>query len=296
MLYAACDVQLEPSRLIVVFAAACGGASQYPPAATGKLSVLTLNVELDGRDKLPELAALIKRTDADLVFLQECAAEKCGAVLAKMLDRQYVQQGDDTATLSRWPIDRDGRVAVPGGPSVRVSNLHLFYKPYQPYQLLHIPYEDGKFVSTEAEAIAEARAARGKEAEAAVAALAGDKVVIAGGDFNEPSHLDWTAATAAAKRHPMAVAWPSTKTFADAGYVDAYRALHPDPLAKPGFTWTPTTSPDDPKDHHDRIDFLLVRGLKPVDVKIVGENEANAEIVVAPYPTDHRGVLATFAF
>lgn len=283
------------SRLPLLLLVACSHGT--PPAAPAHaLRVLTLNVQVDGHDKLPEIAALIRRADADVVFLQECGADKCGAVLAKMLDRKYVQQGDDTATLSRWPIDAAGHVAVPGGPTVRVANLHLFYKPYQPYQLLHIPYEDGKFISTEAEAIAEARAARGKEADAAVAALAGDSIVVAGGDFNEPSHLDWTPAAAAAKRQPMAVAWPSTKAFTDAGFIDAYRALHPDPLASPGFTWTPTTSPDDPKDHHDRIDFLLVRGLKPVDVQIVGEDSKNADIVVAPYPTDHRGVLATFGF
>jgi exodeoxyribonuclease-3 len=66
-------------------------------------------------------------------------------------------------------------------------------------------------------------------------------------------------------------------------------------VAHPGLTWTPTTRRDDPKDHHDRIDFLLVRGLRPVAVQIVGEDRTNADLVVAPYPTDHRGVVATFA-
>ena len=279
---------------ILCLVAACGGA-QKVPATNHTLRVLTLNVQLDGRDKLPELAALIRRTDADVVFLQECGAEKCGAVLAKQLGLHHVQQGDDTATLSRLDIDADGRVAVPGGRRVRMRNLHLYYTPYQPYQVLKIPYENSKFVSTAEEAIAEARAARGKEVDDAVASLAKDDLVIAGGDFNEPSHLDWTAAVAAAGKQPIAVAWPSTKAFADAGFVDAYRAVYPDPLAHPGFTWTPTTPPTDPKDHHDRIDFLLVRGLRPVSVQIVGENANNADIVVDPYPTDHRGVVAAFA-
>jgi len=30
------------------------------------------------------------------------------------------------------------------------------------------------------------------------------------------------------------------------------------------------------------------------DVKILGENEENADIVVSPYPSDHRAVVASF--
>src|SRR4030095_4872449 len=30
--------------------------------------------------------------------------------------------------------------------------------------------------------------------------------------------------------------------------------------ARPGVTWTPTTKPEDPKDHHDRIDFVFFAG------------------------------------
>jgi endonuclease/exonuclease/phosphatase family metal-dependent hydrolase len=278
----------------VLVAVACGATppASHPP---NELRVLTLNVQLDGHDQLSQIADAVRRARADIVFLQECGAAKCGEPLAKMLGESYVQQGDDTATYARWPIDAEGRVQPPGGPRVRVRNLHLYYTPYQPYQLLHIPYEDTKFVATPEEAIAEARAARGKEVDTAVAALASDPLVIAGGDFNEPSHLDWTAATAAAGRQPAAVAWPSTKAFAEAGFVDAYRAIYPDPVAHPGFTWTPTTSPDDPKDHHDRIDFLLARGLRPIAAEIVGEDATHADIVIAPYPTDHRGVVAVFA-
>jgi exodeoxyribonuclease III len=272
---------------------ACGGPQA--PLSNKTLRVLTFNVQVDGHDHLDEIAALIRRVDADVVFAQECHAEPCGAPLGRKLGLGHVQQGDDTATYSRWPLDASGHVMAPGGARIRLSNLHFYYKPYQPYQLLKIPYEDSRFISTEQEAIAEAHAARGDEVAAAIAALAGETMVIAGGDFNEPSHLDWTAAAAAAGRQPIKVEWPATKAFADAGFADAYRAVYPDPLTRPGFTWTPTTRSDDPADHHDRIDFLLVRGLRPLAAQIVGENEANADIVVSPYPSDHRGVVATFA-
>jgi exodeoxyribonuclease III len=116
------------------------------------------------------------------------------------------------------------------------------------------------------------------------------------GDFNEPSNLDWTEAAAIAGKCPIAVRWPTTAAILDAGFVDAYRTKHGNPITSPGNTWTPTTAADDPNDHHDRIDFVLVGGAGAMidAASVVGENAENADIVVAPYPSDHRAVVATF--
>jgi len=48
--------------------------------------------------------------------------------------------------------------------------------------------------------------------------------------------------------------------------------------------------------HHDRIDFVYYKGkgVNVTDAKVIGENEENADIVVSPYPSDHRAVVATF--
>jgi exodeoxyribonuclease III len=35
------------------------------------------------------------------------------------------------------------------------------------------------------------------------------------------------------------------------------------------------------------------RGAKVRDAKVIGERPEKADIVVTPYPTDHRGVVAT---
>ena len=84
--------------------------------------------------------------------------------------------------------------------------------------------------------------------------------------------------------------------MAKAGFTDAWRAIYPDEMEKPGYTWTPAMKADDPKTHHDRIDFVYFKGngLEVTEVKIVGENKENADIVVSPYPSDHRAVVATF--
>jgi exonuclease III len=79
------------------------------------------------------------------------------------------------------------------------------------------------------------------------------------------------------------------------GFVDGYREAHPDPLKAPGYTWTPTTAENDPKDRHDRIDFVFVGGRRATVelAEVVGESRARADIVVAPYPSDHRAVVVT---
>jgi exonuclease III len=120
--------------------------------------------------------------------------------------------------------------------------------------------------------------------------------VLVVGDFNEPSHLDWTEAAAKSGRHPIKVAYPTSSSMLEAGFTDAYRAIYPDEMKNPGITWSPAYKVGDPRTHHDRIDFVYFKGegLKVTEVKIVGENEQNADIVVSPYPSDHRAVAATF--
>ena len=116
------------------------------------------------------------------------------------------------------------------------------------------------------------------------------------GDFNEPSHLDWTEAAAKAGHHPMKVEFPTSLMMAQAGFTDSYRTIYPDEVAKPGLTWSPVHAPDHPDHHHMRIDYVYFRGegVQVTDAKIIGEKKENADIVVAPYPSDHRAVVATF--
>jgi exonuclease III len=173
------------------------------------------------------------------------------------------------------------------------------HAPYQPYQLLNIPYHDGRFITSEQEAIAAAKKARGHQVAELlqdVQSVGADAPVFITGDFNEPSHLDWTQPAADAKKCPIRVEWPTTKALADAGFVDALRQVRPDAVNDRADTWTPTTDPSDPKDRHDRIDLVLCRGraIKVVDAKLVGEDPRFAQIVVAPYPSDHRAVVAEF--
>jgi endonuclease/exonuclease/phosphatase family metal-dependent hydrolase len=270
------------------------------------LRVLTINIQEDAKDgRLPGVTELIRASSADVVNIQE--VDKNGETIAAALGFHFLKEGPDTAVLSRFEIagptaGKHGAVIVfPGGGKIAVFNVHFLYKPYQPYQLLGIPYGDDPFFKTEAEAVAAAIKTRGGEVADALKDIAGlaDKnmAVVLTGDFNEPSHQDWTEAAAKARRHPIKVVWPATKAFVDAGLVDVYRELYPDEIARPGNTWTPTTAAADPKDHHDRIDFIFRRGagLRTATVDVVGEKSPESTVVFEPYPTDHRAVLASFA-
>lgn len=284
----------------------CAGLTSSAAERVRSLSVLSLNIKNDAGDgRLPGVIELVRRSGADVVGLQEVGDS--GPLIAKGLGFNYARLDSDTAVVSRYDLTPGPGasavlVRIPGRGEVVFVDLHLFHAPYQPYQLLGIPYMDGAFLKTEAEAVAAARAARIGQVDAALAALShsalDDAPIVVVGDFNEPSYLDWTAAAARSGRHPVKVAWPATKAFADAGYADAYRNLYPDPMTSPGYTWTPGLDEKNPKDHADRIDFVLFRGsrLRPSAVKIVGEDAAHADLVVTPYPTDHRGVWARFEF
>ena len=178
-------------------------------------------------------------------------------------------------------------------------NVHLAHAPYQPYQLLKIPYANAPFIQTADEAVRAARDARGKQVEELVvelkSALAAGRVVFLTGDFNEPSHLDWTRRAADAGKCPLPVEFPSTKRVTAAGMRDSFRVLFTNEVTHPGWTWTPLTSPQDPKDRHDRIDFVFFGGTNVTVTRceMIGEDSRWADLVVRPYPSDHRSVVTT---
>jgi hypothetical protein len=199
-----------------------------------------------------------------------------------------VEQGGGCAILSRLEVVD----LIPGGATIRlqsgavahVLNVHLNPKPYQPYQLAGIPYGDGRPIASAAEAIAEARKARGAEVAALVeavrAASARGGAVLLAGDFNEPSHLDWTARAAATGRCALAVEWPASRALAAIGMRDAFRSLFPDEIERPGHTWTPRPAPREVCDRIDRI--YLAGDAAPLAATIVGEAAEHADVTVTP--------------
>jgi exodeoxyribonuclease-3 len=293
------------------------------------LTVMSFNIWGGGANEdkpIGETVAAIEAVDPDIVGIQEtqlegpkCTARFCpprgDSVAEELADALGYELYEQTQTnealwanaiLSRYPIgeptanDLGVEIDV-DGQSVYAFNIHLDDSPYQPYQLVDIPYGGAPFIDTEAEAIRFAERTRGPAIELLREDLAeadeADATFVFG-DFNEPSGHDWTEEAVEAGNQPVAVDWPTTRALEDEGFVDAFREVHPDPVAKPAFTWTPTSEPTDDSDHHDRIDFVLARGddLEVESASIVGEQKPEADIVVRPWPSDHRAVAATVRY
>jgi len=296
-----------------------------PAAAETVLRVMSYNIYGAGmNDGLPidQTVAVLRAANADIVGLQEvrtegevCTADICppgeasvGPAIAEALGMHYYEQtaANDAlwanGILSRWPITgtapHDLGVSIDvDGTTIWLFNVHLDDAPYGPYQLLDIEYGDFPFVETADEAIRWAAETRGPALDLldeALVAATGAAAVFITGDFNEPSARDWTEATVAAGHNPVPVDWPSTGRLEALGFTDTYRAVWPDPVAKPAYTWTPWYEEEATDDHPDRIDFVLARGtgLTVTDAMIVGEEGPRTDLAVEPWPSDHRATLA----
>jgi endonuclease/exonuclease/phosphatase family metal-dependent hydrolase len=278
------------------------------------VTVMSYNIYRGGtmsRQPLSQTAKVIQEAKADIVGVQETLspkgdnAEKLATLLGWNL---YISRRHNCIMTHHEIVDRlDGgiRVKMPSGQHAYIFTLHLASNPYQPYQLLNIrpkwhKHWDTPFIKTETEAIAAAKKARGSEIATLLLQINSlpdkEAPVFVVGDFNEPSHLDWTNKAAKSGRHPIKVAFPTSLAMTRAGFKDAWRTVYPDEMKNPGFTWSPMYKTDDPTTHHDRIDFVYFKGkgVEAVDTKIVGESKENADIVVVPYPSDHRAVVASF--
>lgn len=270
------------------------------PQPGTRLSVLTFNILRGGTDlgPLENTIRVIRMTNADVVGLQE--QHPNGKAIAEALGFHCHIQGDSLAILSRYPIEDPTHHGVTirlcEKLKVAVLNIHFRPSPYGPYILRdHLAKNQNP---TEAKLIDTIRDGHGQQLAALLRAaaphLADGTPTFVTGDFNEPSHLDWTAKAAAAGRNfGRKVEWPSSKALLAARLTDAYRAIHPDEVKHPGPTWTPRPGPDEV---HDRIDLVYFAGKSTelLDARTVGESKANADVVITPWPTDHRAVLATF--
>lgn len=149
--------------------------------------------------------------------------------------------------------------------------------------------------------------------------IADGNIVLIGGDFNEPSHLDWIRETKDLYDHQgMIIPWTVTLLLDNHKFIDAYREKYPDVLDYPGFTfpsdnalvaaekltWAPKA------DERERIDYIFYHPhpeLRLKDIAIFGPDrsiayckrvkESSKDRFLLPkgvWPTDHKGLLATF--
>ncbi len=237
----------------------------------------------------------IKQSKADIVGLQEATGNT--RKIAEALGWNYNER---TQVISRFPIldpgGADGLyVFVQPTPSsvVAVANTHLPSSPYGPYRS-QAGYTEDEVLHLEKRL----RLPAIQPQLEGLPPLAAEGIpVFLTGDFNSPSYLDWTdAADTARDDMPYTVEWPVSKALADAGFKDSYRVVNPDPVARPGFTWTPGGPESAKREVHDRIDWVLSMGpAHAVDSSVVGEDgNENVDVSIPIWPSDHRSVVSTF--
>jgi endonuclease/exonuclease/phosphatase family metal-dependent hydrolase len=262
-----------------------------------EVRVMTFNIWVGGElVDFGKAIEAIQLANADIVGLQEP-----GGNTRRIAEALGWHVSERMHIVSRFPLidPPDGNgiyiyAQLRPGQVIAVSNTHLPSDPYGPYLV-----RDGEPLE----------AVLANEAETRMPALQPfldvlPSVVEAGypvlftGDFNTPSHLDWTEAMVGVVDHILyPVAYPVTVALEEAGFIDTYRAAHPDPTQRIGMTWMPGYPVPRLRENEvvDRIDYVFAAGhVEVLDSQIVGEaGGQDVDIAVDPYPSDHRGVVST---
>ena len=249
-----------------------------------RLEVLVDNVEYGGDAGTD---AVIDAIDADVVGVLE-SYNRLPEIAA---NTGYPYYDVSLQLLSKYPIHEpsgaEGRYAlieVRPGEVVAFFNIHLDYVKYGPKLL-----RNGQPVKDVLASEDEVRTSALDEPLRLMDGLiAQGYPVIFTGDHNEPSSLDWTEATVAARNDvPEAVRWPVSEAILGLGFRDTYREVHPDPVEDPGITHEIAG---------DRIDYVYAAGpIDTLDSQLVGEEGGpDVEIGFKPWTSDHRAVLSTF--
>ena len=326
--------------------------------AKGKteLKVLQINIWQEGTvvpSGFPAIADEIIDKNADIVLFSEVRNYKgtdyIQRILAELKSKgasYFGKSSDeklDVGLISKFPVADQhalyGKDSGMGGvlkSKIKVGerdfvfySLHLDYTNYAcylPRGYDGVTWKKLENPITEVSAIVEAN--RKSKRDEAICDIIRDvdgekqsQSFIIAGDFNEPSHLDWTVATKDLFDHRGAVVpWDCSILLEKAGFKDSFRVQYPDPVSHPGFTypafnkdvlidklaWAPTA------DDRDRIDYVYYRSklpLKVVKARIVGpaetvkyakkqEKDSEDEFLLPKgiWPTDHKALLVTFSF
>lgn len=300
------------------------------------------------QDGFKGLVQIIEQTDPDIILLSETQGKNIDVVnklvdTLQQLGKTYYGETNRSSAglLSKYAIknaqgccasDTQGPMAKAyitiDGKTLAVYSAHLDYTHYECY--LPRGYSGvnwKKIASPVGDADSVLTANRRSQRDESIAAFVQDakaeiergNLILLGGDFNEPSHLDWQADTKDLRDHNgLVINWDCSVMLTEIGMVDAYRQKFPDAVRYPGFTFPSannavpihklTWAPE--ADERERIDFIYyypdvtwslsdISIVGPTGTIVRGKLQENnfADPFIVPtdvWPTDHKGNLATF--
>ncbi|RYD34645.1 MAG: hypothetical protein EOP85_19650, partial [Verrucomicrobiaceae bacterium] len=249
-------------------------------AMAAEFSLMTFNVWKQGsqvEDGFTKEVSAIRLARPDVVCLQESATEHADR-LAKELDWSRADKGSggeqiisrhrilETFTTTRCVA---ARIRISDEPiqDILVVNCHLDHRFYGPYAARIKGATVASVLEEEARSDREEQMTNVLKVIAPFIVKSADVPVFLAGDFNCPSHLDWTDANPAKHGGVGAVAWPVSKAVAVAGFTDTLRYLHPDPVKEPAESWSTIHKEPEPQ---DRIDFIhhVGKGVMPLTCRL----------------------------
>ena len=303
--------------ILVFLLGSVGMLRAAEPSVTFSLKAMQMNIWKGGsmvEGAVGMIADEIIHSDADLIFLNELRnfqGENFILYMVKELRRRgHIYYGEKSSlavgVLSRFPIESQ-EVVFPcakneKGAILRVAAYaaHLDYRHYACY--LPRGYDGSSWekmdapVVDETEILAMNRKSYREEAistflRRSQSDIAQGFAVLLAGDFNEPSHLDWTVRTKNLWEHNGAIVnWSCSSMLYEKGFRDAYRTVYPNPVTHPGFTFPAgnravavdklTWAPE--ADERDRIDFIYyypASFLAPKKAWVVGPESSGRQTI-----------------
>ncbi len=261
------------------------------------LKMMVWNIWHGGREHGNEVGVqrvidVIKEADPDVIAMIETYGS--GPAIADALGYNFYLRSSNLSILSRYPFGETIdifkpfncggiHIVIEEGKEVAIVNTWLHYLPDFSSEMRHDNLPADVIYENEGET----RYAEIKEIlDELQNAMKKNKNVpiILAGDFNSPSHLDFTR-NMVEMHWGYQIEWPVSREIEAAGFVDSFRKINPDPNLDYGGT-QPSSIFDT---FHYRIDYIFYKGknLKPVSSEVISGHPVK-------FPSDHNAVITIF--
>lgn len=303
-----------------------------------ELNVMTWNIwgklNQDSRYTIDQKTArqrtieIVQQSRADIVAMIETYGLAQDIASALGFHFHTVNPDSNLCIFSRYPLSNVGllkglnsfsfiaaTVEMPGGQLVRVYDVWLTSSGRHIVKIKDKSLSDEVFSRGDDNRFENLQQLLGHEVFLRDLEAADSIPLFVAGDFNCVSHLDHTESTRDAKINfsrvlPIKV----SKAMQDLGFVDTYRAAHPEITANTlGYTWTtvgkgftyesgkgfvPTDAHPHPeyRDPYARIDYIYSLGQKAgiLTSKTITHHPSREDRSFPEFPSDHAAVITRF--
>lgn len=285
------------------------------------------NKDFDG-SRIDEISDVIVQSKAQIVCIQEDSSSENLLLELRKTNSKWNRFDHVYSLWDITPKTKTDRafgtttcdITLPNKKKIAVINTHWYPSPYGP-ELLQRELRKGKpsdlaNLSSKIKKASENNDGyRGyQQTIKAISEVPKTQPIILAGDFNEPSHLDWTKEffengidrwrmNPTQTKLSIPIRWTGSELIHKTGLDDSFRVVHPNAVNRPGITFTPNYRPGTPgrkpinDQIHTRIDRIYYSRatLKPIVSKVLGEKSPwTDDVFTGKWPSDHRAVLSTF--